>query len=111
MSSHETGSLPGSGGRGREGAFSPAVWKKAEEIVSSGKIVAFASVEGFYEADVQGSAGEVYRVKVLLEEDRLRSGTCSCPSRRPCKHIAAVILRATEAGGRPGPGLPGDCRS
>lgn len=90
--------------------FSPKVWQTGGEILESGKIVASASVGEYVEADVLGSSGERYRVRVLFDGQGLRSSRCACPSRKRCKHAAAVvrawILDRLDAGNMAGQGEP-----
>ncbi|MEM1345932.1 MAG: SNF2-related protein [Pseudomonadota bacterium] len=58
--------------------------------------------DGTVEAQVAGSRGAVYRVKVWTEPDRqgrpvVSHGHCSCPMVMDCKHVVAVALALSEA--------------
>jgi superfamily II DNA or RNA helicase len=85
-----------------------AAFDRALGLVEAGAVLSLADAEDKkggrrLVASVQGSLRSPYAVVVrVLGEGRSAgfTGTCSCPMRYDCKHVAAVVLVAARAGRR-----------
>ncbi|MGJ4889520.1 SNF2-related protein [Bradyrhizobium sp. HKCCYLRH3099] len=82
--------------------FSQAAFQKAEVVQRSGGVLDLEISEDGLElaASVQGSQSWPYEVEIRLKPDKHGRvgviGTCTCPMQFNCKHVAAVLLEATE---------------
>ncbi len=79
-----------------EGFFSSKTFQKAREIVRSGDVKLLERSSSAITARVQGSEMKPYDVLIDSEGEY----DCTCPSEiQPCKHVAAVLLAATQQKG------------
>jgi hypothetical protein len=74
--------------------------ERGQEYLEQGRVSGFHHAEqNHYQASVQGSGSQPYRVDVRLVHGKTGKqiyGLCTCPMRVNCKHVAAVLLRALQ---------------
>ena len=72
--------------------FNITTLRRGESCLAEQGDLHWARVDDFYEAEFPGSEGAVYRVRLLMKDGEIWSASCACPSRKRCKHMAALAI-------------------
>ena len=78
--------------------FSLGTLERGQRCLDENADFRWARAGEFFEAEFPGSEGAVYRVKLLMRDGEIWSAWCACPSRRRCKHMAALAIWAERRG-------------
>ncbi len=73
-----------------------ATLHRGKKYLREGKVSILSNTNSLIESKVSGSLKEPYTVKIEKEGHSLK-GSCSCPIKHNCKHIAATILHTLQA--------------
>lgn len=88
---------------GWEDYFGAKSLMRGTEIFKNGKVSEPKYHDGVYAVTVYGTSE--YSVGILTEDSNIRKMNCSCPGSKPCKHMAAAILKISST-----PSMFGDKR-
>lgn len=76
-------------------SFTPRIYERGQEYFEKGKVGPIEWDDQIFSATVQGSDRHEYRVRGILDEQKIKWITCNCPyaeGHELCKHMAAVAV-------------------